>query len=146
MSQKVADVMTSRPRCASPETLLEEIAKIMEMEDVGSVPLVDSGDRLVGVVTDRDIVIRAIARGKETRGMPAGAAASREVVTVNPDQSLDEALKLMAEYKVRRLPVVVEDDRLVGIVAQADIAIETKQKKAGKVVEEVSQPRQGPRV
>jgi CBS domain-containing protein len=146
MSQKVADVMTTRPHCATPESSLEEIAKIMEIEDVGSVPLVDSQDHLVGVVTDRDIVIRAIAKGKDTRGMPAGAAASRELVSVNPDQSLDEALELMAHYKVRRLPVVGEDDRLIGIVAQADIAIEAKEKKAGQVVEEVSKPRQGPRM
>jgi CBS domain-containing protein len=137
--------MTTRPRCATPETSLEEIAKIMEMEDVGSVPLIDAHDHLVGVVTDRDIVIRAIAKGKETRGMPAGAAASRELVTVGPDQSLDEALELMAHYRVRRLPVVAEDDRLIGTVAQADVAIGAKEKKAGQVVEEVSRPRQGPR-
>jgi CBS domain-containing protein len=146
MGQKVADVMTTRPRCATPETSLEEIAKIMEMEDVGSVPLIDSQDHLVGVVTDRDIVIRAIAKGKETRGMPAGAAASRELITVNPDQSVDEALELMAHYKVRRLPVVAEDDRLIGVVAQADVALGVKEKKAGQVVEEVSRPRQGPRI
>ena len=77
--------------------------------------------------------------------MPAGAAASRELVTVGPDQSLDEALELMAHYRVRRLPVVAEDDRLIGTVAQADVAIGAKEKKAGQVVEEVSRPRQGPR-
>jgi CBS domain-containing protein len=78
--------------------------------------------------------------------MPAGAAASREAVTVNPDQSLDEALKLMRKTRCGGCRSSPRDDRLVGIVAQADVAIETKETKAGKVVEEVSQPRQGPRV
>src|SRR5919201_4564976 len=115
MGQKVADVMTNRPRCATPETPLEEVAQIMATEDVGSVPIVDAQDHLVGIVTDRDIVIRAIAKGKDTRGMQASAAASDELVAVRPDQDLDEALELMAQYKVRRLPVVAEGDRLVGI-------------------------------
>jgi CBS domain-containing protein len=145
MGQKVADVMTTRPRCATPDTPLETVAQIMETEDVGAVPLVDAQDRLVGMVTDRDIVIRAIAKGKETRGMQADAAASHELVAVRPDQDLDDALQLMAQHKVRRLPVVAEGDRLVGILAQADVAIETKEKKAGELLEDVSQPRQGPR-
>jgi CBS domain-containing protein len=145
MGQKVADVMTNRPRCATPETPLEQVAQIMETEDVGSVPLVDDQDRLVGMVTDRDIVIRAIAKGKDTRGMQASAAASDELVAVRPDQDMDEALQLMAQYKVRRLPVVAEGDRVVGIIAQADIAIEAKEKKTGELLEDVSQPRRGPR-
>ena len=145
MGQKVADVMTTRPRCATPDTPLAEVAQIMETENVGAVPLIDDQDRLVGMVTDRDIVVRAIAKGKDTRGMQASAAASQELVVVSPDQNLDEALQLMAQHQVRRLPVVAEGDRLVGIVAQADVALETKEKTAGELLEDISRPPQGPR-
>jgi CBS domain-containing protein len=145
MGQKVADVMTTRPRCATPDTPLAEIAQIMETENVGAVPLIDDQDRLVGMVTDRDIVVRAIAKGKDPRGMQASAAASQELVAVSPDQNLDEALLLMAQHQVRRLPVVAEGDLLVGIVAQADVALETKEKTAGELLEDISQPPQGPR-
>jgi CBS domain-containing protein len=145
MGQKVADVMTTRPRCATPDTPLVEVAQIMETENVGAVPLIDDQDRLVGMVTDRDIVVRAIAKGKDTRGMQASAAASQELVVVSPEQNLDEALQLMAQHQVRRLPVVAEGDRLVGIVAQADVALETKEKTAGELLEDISRPPQGPR-
>jgi len=124
---------------------LAEVAQIMETENVGAVPLIDDQDRLVGMVTDRDIVVRAIAKGKDTRGMQASAAASQELVVVSPDQNLDEALQLMALHQVRRLPVVAEGDRLVGIVAQADVALETKEKTAGELLEDISRPPQGPR-
>src|ERR671936_2417560 len=123
MGTKVADVMTQRPRAVTPQTPLNEVAELMETEDVGSVPVVE-GDRLVGIVTDRDIVVRAIAKGKDPRGMPAAEVSSRELVTVDPDGDLDEALRLMARHQVRRLPVVEEDGQLVGMLAQADVARE----------------------
>src|SRR5580765_2977097 len=115
MGTKVADVMTERPRAVTPQTPLNEVAEVMETEDVGAVPLVE-GDRLVGIVTDRDIVVRAIAKGKDPRGMPASEVSSRELLTVSPDDDLSDALKLMAQYQVRRLAVTAEDDRLVGMV------------------------------
>jgi CBS domain-containing protein len=145
MAKHVADVMTARPRCATPDTPLQEVAQIMEAEDVGAVPLVE-GEILVGMITDRDIVVRAIAQGKDPRGMPARTAASQELVTVTPDQDLADALRLMARNQVRRLPVVSDGDRLVGIVAQADLALELKDKMAGEVVEEISKPPEGPRL
>jgi CBS domain-containing protein len=95
MGTKVGDVMTTRPRAVTPQTPLSEVAEVMEAEDVGAVPVVE-GDRLVGIVTDRDIVVRAIAKGKDPRGMPAADASSRELVTVSPDDDLSDALKLMA--------------------------------------------------
>ena len=97
----------------------------MESEDVGAVPLVE-GDRLVGMVTDRDIVVRAIAKGKDPRGMPAGEVSSRELLTVSPDDDLADALTLMAQYQVRRLAVTAEDDRLVGVISQADMPCKGK--------------------
>ena len=143
MGTKVADVMTQRPRAVTPQTPLNEVAEVMETEDVGAVPLVE-GDRLVGIVTDRDIVVRAIAKGKDPRGMPASEVSSRELLTVSPDDDLSEALKVMAEYQVRRL-AVTEDERLVGVVSQADVALQGKDKDTGQVVEGISRQPQGPR-
>jgi CBS domain-containing protein len=144
MGTKVKDVMTTRPRAVTPQTPLSEVAQLMESEDVGAVPVVE-GDRLVGIVTDRDIVVRAIAKGKDPRGMPAAEAASRELVTVTPDDELSDALELMARYQVRRLAVTAEDERLVGVVSQADIALQGKDKDTGEVVQSISQQPQGPR-
>jgi CBS domain-containing protein len=144
MGTKVRDVMTERPRAVTPQTPLNEVAEMMENEDVGAVPVVD-GDRLVGIVTDRDIVVRAIAKGKDPRGMPAAEVSSRELVTVNPDDDLSDALELMARYQVRRLAVTAEDERLVGVVSQADVALAGKGKDTGELVEGISRQPQGPR-
>ena len=144
MGTKVSDVMTQRPRAVTPQTPLSEVAEVMESEDVGAVPVVE-GDRLVGIVTDRDIVVRAIAKGKDPRGMPASEVSSRELVTVNPDDELSDALELMAQYQVRRLAVTAEDERLVGVVSQADVALQAKEKDTGEVVQGISRQPQGPR-
>jgi CBS domain-containing protein len=145
MGTKVHEVMTDRPRCVAPETPVSEAAELMESEDVGSLPILD-GEKLAGVVTDRDIVIRAVAKGKDPRGMPVREVASRELVTIRPEEDLSEALKLMASYQVRRLPVVDEENRLVGVLAQADVAIGAKEKDVGQMVEGISQTPTGPRV
>ena len=136
--------MTQRPRAVAPQTPLNEVAEVMESEDVGAVPVVE-GERLVGIVTDRDIVVRAIARGKDPKGMPASEVSSRELVTVHPDDNLSDALALMARHQVRRVAVTAEDDRLVGVVSQADVAREGKDRDTGQVVEEISRMPQGPR-
>lgn len=145
MGTKVSDVMTERPRCVSPETPVSEAAELMEREDVGALPVLE-GEQLTGMVTDRDIVVRAIAKGKDPRGMPVREISTRDVVTVRPDEDLSEALKLMASHQVRRLPVVDDENRLVGVVAQADVAMQAKEKAVGEMVEEISQPPAGPRV
>src|SRR3954451_19387607 len=136
MGKHVKDAMTSDVKTTTPSQSLTDAAKLMKQEDVGSVPVVD-GTRLVGVLTDRDIVIRGIADGSNPNAIKVGDIASRDVVTVRPDDDLDEALRLMAQHQVRRLPVV-EDGRLVGVVAQADVAHEAKDKVVGQVVEEIS--------
>ena len=144
MGTKVREVMTARPRSVTPQTHLNDVAQLMEADDVGAIPVVE-GDRLVGIVTDRDIVVRAIAKGKDPRGMPASEVSSREMVTVDPEDDLSDALKLMAQYQVRRLAVVEEGDRLVGVVSQADVALNAKEKTSGELLEDISQPPQGPR-
>ena len=143
MGTKVADVMTQRPRAMNPKTPMNEIAQVMDSDDIGAVPLVD-GERLVGIITDRDIVVRAVAQGKDPKGMPASEVSSSELVTVHPDDDLSDALELMAKHRVRRLAVCA-DDRLVGVVSQADVALQGKDKDTGQVVEGISREPQGPR-
>jgi CBS domain-containing protein len=110
----------------------------MKREDVGSVPVVEEG-RLAGIVTDRDIVTRAVAEQRNPQDVKVDEIASHDLVTVEPEQDLDEALALMARHKVRRLPVL-EEGRLVGMLAQADVALEAKEKQVGEMVEQISKP------
>jgi CBS domain-containing protein len=138
MAKNVREVMTPGVRTVSPSQSLAEAAELMKSEDVGSVPVVEEG-RLAGIVTDRDIVIRAVAERRDPQTVKVDEIASGELVTVEPEQDLDEALELMARHRVRRLPVV-EEGRLVGMLAQADVALEAKEKKVGETVEEISQP------
>lgn len=137
MGKSIRDAMTSNPRGVETSTPIIEAARLMKSEDVGSVPVLE-GERLVGMVTDRDIVLRVVAEGKDPQASTVGEVASKDLVTVDPQQDLDEALRLMAQHQVRRLPVVEEDGRLVGILAQADIAAAGQDAKTGQVVEEIS--------
>jgi CBS domain-containing protein len=137
MAKKIRDAMTSNPKTVDQSASIVEAARIMRDADTGVVPIVD-GDRLVATVTDRDIAIRAIAEGKDPQGTKAIDVASKELVTIDPQQDLDEALRLMARHQVRRLPVVEEDGKLVGIVAQADIAKHGEDAKTGEMVEQIS--------
>jgi CBS domain-containing protein len=137
--RSIRDLMTTNPQTVEPSTPIVEVAGVMRDADVGPVPVVE-GDRLVGLVTDRDIVVRVVADGNDPSSTTVGEIMSTDLVTVDPDQPLDEALRLMAAHQVRRLPVTEEDGRPVGIVAQADIARELGDDRAtGQVVEEISQ-------
>ena len=144
MGTKVRDVMTTRPRCVTLDTPLGQVAELMEAEDIGAIPVLE-GEELHGMVTDRDIVVRAVAKGKDPRGMPVREISSREVVTVSPDQDLSDAVLLMAQNQVRRIPVVDAENRLVGVVSQADVALEAREKTVGEMVGAISQPPEGPR-
>ncbi len=137
MGKSVKDVMTSNPCAIDADKPVAYAAEMMKKEDVGIAPIVE-GDRLVGTLTDRDIVVRVVADGRDPQQVKVRDVASRDLVTVDPQQGLDEALRLMARHQVRRLPVVEEDGRLVGVVAQADVAEEAKPKKVGELVEEIS--------
>jgi CBS domain-containing protein len=144
MGTKVRDVMTTRPRAVTADTPVTQVAELMEAEDVGAIPVLE-GEQLTAIVTDRDIVLRAVAKGKDPRGMPVREVFSTEIITVTPDQDLSDALQIMASHQVRRLPVVDEDNRLVGVVSQADVALEAREKSVGEMVEEISRPPEGPR-
>jgi CBS domain-containing protein len=137
MPKPITDVMSANPCAIDASKPVAYAAKMMKEEDVGLAPIVE-GDRLVGALTDRDIVTRVVAEGRDPQSVTVREVASTELVTVDPQQDLDEALRLMASHQVRRLPVVEEDGRLVGVLAQADVAREAKDKQTGQLVEEIS--------
>jgi CBS domain-containing protein len=137
MAKTVREAMTSNPCSIDADKSVAYAAKMMRDEDVGLAPIVE-GDRLVGVLTDRDIAVRVVAEGRDSEQTKVTEVASHDVVTLDPQQDLDEALRLMARHQVRRLPVVEEDGRLVGVVAQADVAKEADERQTGEVVEQIS--------
>jgi CBS domain-containing protein len=137
-SDSIRDLMTRNPRTIERSTSLAEAARLMRDEDTGVLPIVD-GDRLVGVLTDRDIAIRAVGEGRDPSSTSAGDIASTTLVTIDPQQSIDEAMRLMSEHQVRRLPVTEEDGRLVGIVSQADFARHASDERIGETVSNISQ-------
>ena len=135
--QTVQEAMTSNPTAITPDTTVQEAARLMKSDDVGALPIVEDG-RLTCVVTDRDLAIRGVAEGLAAE-TPVSELASKNVVTIDPQQSLEEAARLMAEHQVRRLPVVEEDGRLVGMLAQADVAQAGHDSLTGEVVQKISQ-------
>src|SRR6266550_1748148 len=132
MAKSVRDAMTEDPRSIGASASVVEAARLMREERIGSLPITDD-EQLVGMITDRDITTRVV-----------GEVYSRDLISVEPDRDLEEALQLMARHQVRRLPVV-ENGRLVGIVAQADIALTENEKKTGELVEAISEPSEGER-
>jgi CBS domain-containing protein len=138
MGKNVRDEMTENPRAMSTSAPVVDAARMMREDHVGSLPVVDEG-RLVGMITDRDIAIRVVAEGAEVETTQVGSVYTPEPVTVAPDEDLAEALRLMARHQIRRLPVV-EGNVLVGILTQADIAREEKEKTTGELVEAISEP------
>jgi CBS domain-containing protein len=138
MGQSIKDVMTSDPCTIDAGKSVAYAAKMMRDEDVGLAPIVE-GDKLIGMLTDRDIAIRVVAEGRNPDQVTVAEVSSQQVVTIDPQQDLDEALRIMAKHQVRRLPVVEEDGRLVGVVAQADIAREGDDSQTGELVQEISQ-------
>src|ERR671931_1868054 len=137
MGQSIRDLMTANPCSIDADKSVAYAAKMMRDENVGLAPIVE-GDKLIGTVTDRDIAIRVVAEGKDPEQTTVREIASTNIVTIDPQQDLDEALRLMAKHQVRRLPVVEEDGRLVGVVAQADIARAADDARTGGLVEKIS--------
>jgi CBS domain-containing protein len=141
---KASDIMTTDPTCCSPSTTAQEAARMMLENDCGSLPVCerDGYDRIIGMVTDRDLAVRILAQGKPPQS-PIREAMSSRVVSCRPDDDLDRVEQLMAEHQVRRLPVVDTQGRCVGMIAQADLARHRKQvgeKDFSKVVERISEP------
>jgi CBS domain-containing protein len=145
MVNSVRDAMTEDPRSIRPSASVVEAARLMRDEHIGSLPITD-GETLVGVITDRDITTRVVAEAADLATTSVGDVYSQDLISVEPDKDLEEALRLMARHQVRRLPVV-EGGRLVGIVAQADIALTLNEdeQKTGELVEAISKRSEGER-
>ena len=137
MAKSIRDLMTSNPCSIDADKPVSYAAKMMRDEDVGLAPIVE-GQKLIGTLTDRDIAIRVVAEGKDPESTTVREVASTRLVTLDPEQDLDEALRLMAQNQVRRLPVVEEDGKLAGVIAQADVAKHAPESKTGEVVEQIS--------
>lgn len=139
---KVKEVMTADPACCTTDTSLTEVAKMMVDNDCGEIPVVESqtNKRPIGVVTDRDIVCRTVAKGINPLDLTAADCMTKPIVTVTPDMSIDDCCRIMEEKRIRRVPVVDEKGACCGIVALADIALQGRDSAAGEVVKEVSAP------
>jgi len=131
------EIMTAAAECARADETLADAARKMRDLDVGALPICGEDDRLDGVVTDRDIVVRCVAEGADPSTTPVSELARGKPVTIGADDPLDEALRTMIEHGVRRLPVI-DGDRLVGMVSQADVARETTAQQAGELVAALS--------
>ena len=137
----VREIMTENPACCTPDMNLQEVAKMMLDNDCGSIPVVEDNNhkRPIGVVTDRDITIRTVAVGDNPLNMSAKSVMTKNVFTVTPETTVEECCNLMEEHHVRRVPVVDENGSCCGMVAQADVAVNSTDKKTAEVVEKVSQ-------
>ena len=134
---KCGEIMTRNVRTATSSMPMRDVAQAMLEGDMGSIPVVDDG-KLIGIVTDRDIVVRAIANGKGPE-TPVGEVMTTQLFTVKPDDYLFEAIRLMGDKQVRRIPVVNEDGSLAGIISMADVALETEdEREIAETLEEIS--------
>lgn len=123
MAERIRDVMTTNPQALPESTIVREAAEAMRANDIGDVVVVDDNGKLSGILTDRDIVVRVVAEGRDPRATRIGDIASRELTAVSPDDPVDRAVQLMRERAIRRLPAV-EKDKVVGIVSIGDLALD----------------------
>ena len=136
------ELMSEEIACCTPETSLVDVAKLMAERDCGCIPVVESqqSKRLAGVITDRDIVVRAVANNRDPSTATAGDFMSRPVFTATPETSEEELCHLMEQHQVRRVPVVDENSACCGIVSQADIARVAPEAETAEVLRDISQP------
>ena len=138
MAKIARDVMTPDPACCTPSTTLDQVARMMVQNDCGEIPVIDVNDQPIGVVTDRDIVCRVVADGKNPIAYTADTCMSQPVVTVNANDPLDEVVATMEKHQIRRVPVVDERGCCAGIISQADVAWTEPLPEVGELVREVS--------
>ena len=137
--KKIRDVMTTNPACVSAKDSIRDVANIMVREDTGVVPVVD-GKKVIGMITDRDIVVRLVAQGKDPSSAKVNEAMTKNVRSVKEDSSVNDALQLMSTAQIRRVAVVNNNNEIVGIVSMKDIATESNDSgKVGKTVEKISE-------
>lgn len=136
---QVRDVMSDRVIWVTPDTGIQEIAQAMRDGEIGSVPVADN-DRLVGMITDRDIVVRGIADSSDVNELTAQDLMSSRMLYCYDDETIEDVLKNMADQQVRRLPVVNRDKRLVGIVSLGDLSQQSEPEQSGSALEQISKP------
>jgi len=138
MSRLARDVMTRDPACCSAETPLDQVAKLMVQNNCGEIPIVDRSDHVVGVVTDRDIICRVVAEGKNPSGHTAESCMSTPVFTVPADSTIEDVVATMEEHQIRRVPVVDDGGCCTGIISQADVVAAAPPRTAAELVCEIS--------
>jgi CBS domain-containing protein len=144
MAKLARDVMTTNPACCTPETPLDQVAKLMVQHDCGEIPVIDGAEQVVGVVTDRDIVTRVVARDKNPLAYSAESCMSDPAVTVRFDAALTEVFATMEKHQIRRVPVVDARGRCTGMISQADVAWAGKEDDVAELVREVSRETAAP--
>jgi len=137
MATRAADIMTKDVTVIREEETLREAAERLANDDIGVLPICDDNKQIKGVLTDRDIVVHVVARGKDPASTRARELEQGEVITIRPDDSIEHALNLMAQHQVRRLPVV-DGGRVVGMVSQADVAKNVAPEQAGRMLTQIS--------
>ena len=140
--KKCSEVMTKDPVCCLPNDSAAKAAQLMKNENIGSIPVIENEQSrtLVGIITDRDLALTIVAEGQDARSTPVEAVMTHRLVTCRADDDLEKALGAMAEHQLRRIPVVDNDNKIVGIIAQADVATRVDEpEKTGEMVKEISQ-------
>jgi CBS domain-containing protein len=139
--QKCNEVMTKNPVCCLPDDMVMKAAELMKSQNIGSIPVIENEqtEKLVGIVTDRDLALKIIAEGRDAKSTKVESVMTRKVVTCRADDDLQKALDAMAEHQLRRIPIVDNDNKVVGIIAQADVATRADQpEKTAEMVKEIS--------
>jgi CBS domain-containing protein len=139
--KQCSELMTKDPVCCLPESTVADAARLMKRENIGPIPVIENEQtrKLVGIVTDRDLALKIVAEGRDAASTKVEAVMTRKVVTCRADDDLQKALDAMSEHQLRRIPVVDNDSRILGIISQADVATRGNQpEKTAAVVKEIS--------
>jgi CBS domain-containing protein len=140
--KKCDEVMTKNPVCCLPNDMVAKAAQLMKRENIGSIPVIENEQtrKLVGIVTDRDLALKIVAEGRDANSTKVEAVMTRKVVTCRAEDDLQKALDAMSEHQLRRMPVVDNDNKILGIIAQADVATRVNQpEKTAAMVKQISQ-------
>ena len=140
--KKCEEVMTKKTVCCLPNDTVAKAAQLMKHENVGAIPVIENqqNQKLVGIVTDRDLALKIVAEGRAAKSTPVQAVMTRELVTCHPEDDLQIALDAMSEHQLRRIPIVNKDNKILGIIAQADVATRVnKPKRTAEMVKQISQ-------
>jgi CBS domain-containing protein len=140
--KKCNEVMTKNPVCCLPDDMVAKVAQLMQSENIGSIPVIENEQtqKLVGILTDRDLALKIVAKGRDANSTKVEVVMTHKVVTCRAGDDLQIALDAMAEYQLRRIPIVDNENRIVGIIAQADVATRVNlPEKTAAMVKEISQ-------